>query len=1010
MPEMPSGTVAFLFTDIEGSTKRWQQSSKDMASAVARHDAMLSTVIDEHEGTVFKTVGDAFCAVFATAPAAVNAAIAIQRALADADWGEIGPIRVRMAIHTGDAEERDADYFGPAVNRVARLLSAGHGGQVLLSHSATELVRDNLPSVSQLRDLGEHRLKDLTRPERIFQLVAPGLEAEFPSLVTLDHRPNNLPLQLTALIGRERESAELREMLARDDVRLITLTGPGGVGKTRLSLQAGSESVESYADGVWFVALEESFDEAGIVMALASTLGVREVGGHPLLDSLVEYLRGKHLLLVLDNFEQVAHSAPLISRLLQAAPAVKALVTSRTRLGLQGEREYAVPPLALPAPGAPIALPDLLHCSAVALFVERAQAISNTFALSESNAAAVTEICRGLDALPLAIELAAARVKLLPPDALLKRMSQRLGLLTGGKGDRPARQQTLRAAIAWSYDLLSPEQRMLFARHAVFAAGFALEASEVVCNPDGSVDLLTGLEALVDHSLIRQAEDETGELRFMMLVTIREFALERLSETDGGATHARHLAWCLDLMVQAEPALRGREQQTVLEQLEREHDNFRSALAWAESTGRGIDCLRLAGAMYPFWEIRGYLSEGRRWLEAALALAVDAPAGLRAKGLYGLARLMVDQGDFNQAAEAHAEALSLRRELADGRGIAESLAGLASARSRQGDQDEARVLFDDSLDRFREIGDLWGTAEAKNGLATVAHEKWEYEKAQRLYEESLALFTKLGNRRKMAISLNNLAIIAHDRKDYDRATELYEQSLALTRALDDKRTSAMALNNQGNVAYEQRDFLRATMLYEESLALFRTLGDRRGIAYLLLGLGIIADDQGEYAHAVRFHEESLALFEAMGDRRGIANVLTGMATAILHLGETDRAAELSLRALEICLDTGDQEGIIECLEGIALVNVARGDVRLAVRLWAAAAVARARARDTDIMSMTAEKQARHEEQYALARDAIGDGPFSEAWEAGEAMSLEDAAKVLLPVEHRSNAIGAVSQA
>lgn len=795
MPEMPSGTVAFLFTDIEGSTKRWQQFPKDMAAAVACHDALLSTVIAEHEGTVFKTVGDAFCAVFAIAPLAVNAAIATQQALADEEWGKVGPIRVRMAIHTGDAEERDADYFGPAVNRVARLLAAGHGGQILLSHSAAELVRDNLPGVAQLRDLGEHRLKDLTRPERIFQLVAPGLEAEFPSLVTLDNRPNNLPPQLTALIGREREAAELREMLARDDVRLITLTGPGGVGKTRLSLQAGSESVESFPDGVWFVPLEESFDEAGVVMALASALSVREGGGQPLLDSLIEYLRSKHLLLVLDNFEQVAHSAPLISRILQAAPAIKALVTSRTRLGIRGEREYSVPPLAVPDRGAPIVVPDLLQCSAVALFVDRAQATSSGFALTESNAAAVTEICRGLDALPLAIELAAARVKLLPPDALLKRMSQRLGLLTGGKGDRPARQQTLRAAIAWSYDLLSPEERMLFARHAVFAVGFSLDASEAVCNPDGSVDLLAGLEALVDHSLIRQAEDETGDLRFTMLVTIREFALERLSEIDNGATHARHLAWCLDLMLQAEPALRGPGQRTVLEQLEREHDNLRSALAWAESNGRGIECLRLAGAMYPFWEVRGYLSEGRRWLEAALDLAADAPPELRAKGLYGLACLMVDQGDFTQGADAHAEALALRRELADERGIAESLAGLASARSRQGEQKEARELFTESLDKFREIDDLWGIAEVTNGLAMVAHEQKEYEEAQDLYEEGLKLFTKLDNTRQMAISYNNLATVAHDQKHYDRATELYERSLVLTSVLKDNRTSAMALNN-----------------------------------------------------------------------------------------------------------------------------------------------------------------------------------------------------------------------
>lgn len=990
MPEMPSGTVTFLFTDIEGSTKRWQRSSKDMATAVARHDAMLGTTIAEHDGTVFKTVGDAFCAVFPIAPSAVNAAVAIQRALADEDWDEVGPIRVRMAIHVGDAEERDADYFGPAVNRVARLLSAGHGGQVLLSHSASELVRDNLPSVAQLRDLGEHRLKDLTRPERIFQLVSPGLEADFPPLVTLDNRPNNLPLQLTALIGREHEGTELQALLARDDVRLVTLTGPGGVGKTRLSLQVGSESVEAYPDGVWFVPLEESFDETGVVMALGSALGVREGGGQSLTDSLVEYLRGKHLLLVLDNFEQVAHTAPLISRLLRAAPNTKALITSRTRLGLQGEREYAVQPLALPKRDAPIVVPDLLQCSAVALFVDRAQATSRGFTLTESNAAAVTEICRGLDALPLAIELAAARVKLLPPEALLKRMAQRLGLLTGGKGDRPVRQQTLRAAIAWSYDLLSPEERTLFARHAVFAAGFTLDAAEAVCNPDESIDLLAGLEALVDHSLIRQAEDDTGDLRFMMLVTIREFALERLAEVDDGLTQARHLAWYLDLMQQAEPALRGPEQQLWLERLEREHDNFRAALAWAESAGHGLDCLRLAAAMYPFWEMRGYLTEGRRWLESALALAGDASAGIQAKGLYGLACLMVDQGDSSQAAIRHAQALTLRRDLSDQPGMAESLAGLASARSRQGDLEQAGILYAESLALSREIGEPWGIATAINGAATVAHEKQEYEQAQALYEESLELFNKQGNLRQTAISLNNLATVAHDRRDYSRAMELYEQSLALTRALEDKRTSAMALNNQGIVAHDQGDLLKATTLYEESLALFRNLGDRRGIAYLLLGLGIITDDQGNHAHAVTFHEESLALFESMGDKRGVASVLTAMAAAILHLGDTGRAEGLYQRALDVCQETEDREGIVECLDGMARVSVARGDIRLAVSLWAAGEASRV----NDGASMAAAARAGHDREIAQARDSLGEGPFSETWAAGLAMTLNDAVDVV----------------
>jgi predicted ATPase len=845
--------------------------------------------------------------------------------------------------------------------------------------------------VAQLRDLGEHRLKDLTRPEHIFQLISPDLHSDFLPIRTIDYHPNNLPPQLTALIGREEKVEEIRNKLRQNDVRLVTLTGPGGVGKTRLCLQVGTETVADYDDGVWFASLEEATDEETVVVALATALGIREVVGYSLLDALVEYLRAKHLLLMLDNFEQVAHAAPLLSKLLRAAPRVVALVTSRTRLGLQGERELIVPPLSVPTRDTQMSVAELLQCSAISLFVERAGAAASGFSLTEANAPAVTEVCRGLDALPLAIELAAARVKLLPPDTLLARMEGRLGLLTGGRGDRPTRHQTLRATISWSYDLLAPDEKMLFARLAVFAAGFTLDAAEAVCNPDGDLDILFGLEALVDHSLIRQLVDDPSELRFSMLSTIREYALEQLTAIPGDATFGRHLSWCVNLMEQARLALLGPQQQEWLNRLEKDHDNFRAALFWTDSVGRDVDHLRLAAAMFRFWEMRGYLTEGRRWLSAALTAGDAMPTDIRANALYGLAGLMVYQGDQDNAVAVYRLSLELRRELGEPRGIAESLAGLASAKLRQADYEGSIQLFEESRAVFREVADTWGAAGAINGLATAAHEQQDYERAQSLYEEGLTLFQTLGDQRNIAVSFNNLATVAHDRKDYVRAIALYDQSLAITRALDDKRTSAMALNNQGIVAHDQGDYLQATALYKESLAIFQNLGDRRGIAYLLLGLGIIADDQGDHQRAVAYHNESLALFQATGDRRGIASALTALAISAHHLDELDRAGRLCVQALTYRQETGDQEGIVECLDGLASVALSRGDGESAARLFSVGS----ELHNSGGMSLSPVGQAEYERKLVAVRKALDEPTFRRAWDAGQLQALDEAAAYVL---------------
>ncbi|HSH78927.1 MAG TPA: adenylate/guanylate cyclase domain-containing protein, partial [Herpetosiphonaceae bacterium] len=622
MPDRPTGTVTFLFTDIEGSTKLWEHQADLMQEAFRRHEAILREAIAAHGGYAYKMIGDAFQAAFQTAPAALAASIEAQRALASKDWGEIGPIRVRMALHTGAVEERGDDYVGPLLNRVARLLSTGHGGQILLTATTRELVRDSLPPDVSLHDLGEHRLKDLVRPEHVFQVVAPDVTADFPPLKSLDTRPNNLPVQSTPLIGREQAVAALRDLLLRPGVRLVTLTGPGGTGKTRLGLQVAADLLDHFEHGVYFVNLAPISDPALVASAIAQPVAVREHGGKPLLESLKDYLRDKHLLLLLDNFEQVTAAAPLVADLLAAAPRLSVLVTSREVLHLYGEHDVAVLPLTLPDPGHPMPLERLTQYEAVRLFIERAQAARSDFAVTNENAPAVAEICYRLDGLPLAIELAAARIRLLPPQAMLQRLTSRLRLLIGGARNLPERQQTLRGAIAWSYDLLEQDEQTLFRRLAVFVGGFGLDAVEAVCNVPGDldVDVLDAVESLVGKSLLREAA-AADEPRLGMLETIREYALERLDQGgEADETRRRHAAYFLQVAEEAEPQLAGRQQIAWLNRLELEHDNLRAALRWAIDCGDAATALRLVGSLSRFWHDRGYAGEGRQWLAQALAL------------------------------------------------------------------------------------------------------------------------------------------------------------------------------------------------------------------------------------------------------------------------------------------------------------------------------------------------------------------------------------------------------
>jgi predicted ATPase/class 3 adenylate cyclase len=810
--DLPSGTVTLMFTDIEGSTSLLYRLGDHYAAVLEAHRCLVRTVVEQHDGREVDNQGDGFFMVFRRASDAVAAAIELQRALAaQTSLSEAG-VRLRIGLHTGEPQSTSAGYVGLDVHRAARLCAAGHGGQVLLSDATRALVEPTLQLGVGLRDLGEYRLKDIQSPERIFQLVIDGLLDQFPPLRTLDARPHNLPVQTTTLIGREWEVAEITRLLLRDDVRLLTLTGPGGVGKTRLAVEVARRLAEEEQMAVAFTALAPIADLALVPHAIAGAVGVRERVDRPLLETLAEALRPGRQLLVLDNCEHlVAGCGAVVQALRRACPDLHILATSRAPLEVSGEVTWSVPLLAVSA-------------EAVQLFVDRACLTLTGFGLTDENVEVVAEICRRLEGLPLAIELAAARIRLLPPDAMLARLDRRLRLLVGGPRDLPQRQQTLRDAIAWSCDLLNDAEQMVFQRLGIFAAGFSLEAAETVCTP--ASNLLDLLSSLLAKNLLRQ-ERTAGEPRFTMLETIREYAREQL-EVSGelAAVRDRCAVFFLALAEEAAQKLLGWEQLAWLQRLDAELDHLRAVFGWSRVGEIDADIgLRLAGALVMYWELRGFAIEGHDWVTALLALPNAAARTVaRARALYSAAFIVAMRGDFVGQRALAQESTAIFQEAGRLQEAGRALAEQAIGEVRLGNMVVARALLEKSVEIAREHGDQWGLTFALGQLGAIAYHNADLTAARRFREEAAAVARAIGDRHTLGMALAGLALVARLQEHYDESEQLFHETLLVSSELMDQWVMPRALGGLAGAAVLAANYERAAWLFGATAAMREVSG------------------------------------------------------------------------------------------------------------------------------------------------------------------------------------------
>lgn len=991
--KIPSGNVILLFTDIEGSTKLAQAHPEKLSSALEIHNEILKNAIESNNGHIFKIVGDAYCCAFENAGDAVKAAVEIQNNLAKEKWDE-AVITVRIGIHSGNAEWNGHDYYGyMTLARASRVMSVAYGEQILVSNDAyvkLDLVNP-VPGKEageiSFRDLGERRLKDVIEPIRLYQVLSKDLREDFPPLKTLDARPNNLPVQLTSFIGREKEMKYAKELLMNS--RLLTIAGTGGAGKTRFSLQMGADLVDDFANGVWLIELAELNDPFLLTQSFLDCFGIKEEQDKTPEQTLTDFLKHKEILIILDNCEHLIRAcAVLAERLLLQCPRLKIITTSREALNCAGEQIYRIPALTLPHPRSKDTPDQLTQYESVRLFIERALAVNPEFKVTNENAPALAEVCSRLDGIPLAIELAAARTKVLSVEKIHKRLNDRFGLLKGGTRTALPRQQTLRALFDWSYELLTEKEKILWSRLSVFSCGLTLEAAEAICSDETIrknciIDLLTGLS---EKSII--IFDESKE-RYRLLESIKQYGREKLKNKN--EIFSKHLDYFLELSQTAKPELKGSNVKLWLNIFEADHNNFLSAIEWGVENEEAEKGGMIADAFWKYWEISGQYSSGIRILEIILNKKGDLSETTRVKLLNKVGNLYKFQGNYEVAGKFFEESLSISQKMKDKIGISASFINLGSLAFTQGDFEQAKKFFEESIAIKRDLGDKIGIAGSLNNLGGISFSQGEYKQAKEYYESSLAIRKEIGDKIGIAASLNNLGGLELYQGNYEQAKKLFEESLSIKKEVGDKKGIAYTLGYVGSVSNQQGDYEQTKKIYEESLSILKEIGDKQGIADFLNNLGNLASSQSNYEEARKFYEKSLNAFREIDARLGIASSLNNLGETLSFLGNCLGAKESLEESLTIFREIGDKHGIADSMNNLGKLSFYRGNYGMAVILFSVS---------EKIMEsiggvLDKVRQTGKDETLAKLHEHLSEEEFNKFWEEGKKLTLEEAVELAL---------------
>jgi predicted ATPase/class 3 adenylate cyclase/Tfp pilus assembly protein PilF len=1006
--KIPNGTVTFLFTDIEGSTKFAQEFPETHDAVLQKHHSILREAFEANNGFVFEIVGDAFCCAFENAEDAVKAAVDAQLNLTNEKWND-AVIKVRIGIHTGSAEWNVNRYMGYiTLARTARIMTSAYGEQIIISNNTYELISEklNVPEIEfgnersgifkdwniSFRDLGERRLKDVIQPIRLFQILSPGLREDFPPLKTLDARPNNLPIQLTSFIGREEVMKDLKKLFTQ--TRLLTIIGSGGAGKTRLAMQIAAEMIDDFSGGVFFTELGPVNDPSLVSQTIMKSLEVNEEPGLSLNEMLTDYLKKKEMLLILDNCEHLINECAFLAKdLLSKCPGLKIIATSREALNFSGEQTYRLPSLTLPDITVNNTPEQLTQFEAVRLFIERALAVNPSFRVNNENAPALAQICHQLDGIPLAIELAAVRIKVLTVEKIFEKLDDRFRLLTGGKRNALPRQQTLKALIDWSYDLLSEKEKILWSRLSVFSGGWTLEAAEEICSDNNNIiiemsEVIDLLSSLTEKSIVIFNDKKN---RFTMLETIRQYGIEKIRESNEYEKFSdKHLKFYLELAQTGNTKLRRTEGESAMKAFDNEIGNIEKSLKFSIEGNRGEDGIKLVGAMGKFWQIRGYFSEGIHWSETVLHTKPETLNPVYGNVICQLGNFFRLKGDVDKARKFIDESLKIRRELCIKSGISDSLVRLGILEYDQAKYDESAKVYEESLAIYRETNDKFGIAVVLNNLGNVFSNQGKYSRAKEMYEESLATRRELGDKLGMAICLNNLGIITYDQGEYTKAKDLLNESLQLRYQVGNKDGIAICLINLGNVCYNQGEYDNALKFYKESLAISREIGDTGCISDSLYGLGNVSLQQKNTEEALKFFTDSLEISREIKAKSQIASVLNGLGRIAFSKPEYEKAKIYYCESVGLFREAGNNKDMDLSLLSLAELQVKEGHYVPAAKLLG---FLNRKCFEISKIKFAKAEEIIFDELISGIKEVLTQRDFSKHFEAGKKLSLEEACRV-----------------